>query len=125
MKKYRITSIPQSLPKAQLGWFKNRRKRISGTGFQKRNKSSQDTEYEEQEVPVQKIKRNSAAPLWEAQSIPVFPNQDFSIENVMPKRTAEEQANTFAEPFFGHKEKLFLLMMPLIWYSQILLESHF
>lgn len=100
MKKYRITSIPQSLPKAQLGWFKNRRKRISGTGFQKRNKSSQDTEYEEQEVPVQKIKRNSAAPLWEAQSIPVFPNQDFSIENVMPKRTAEEQANTFAEPFF-------------------------
>ena len=101
MKKYRITSIPQSLPKAQRGWFKNRRKRISGTGFQKRNKSSQDIEYEEEEdVPVQKIERNSAAPLWEPQSIPVFPNQDFSIENVMPKRTAEEQANTFAEPFF-------------------------
>ena len=42
MAKYRITSIPQSLPKAQKGLFKNRRKKITNT-----------------------------APLWEAQTIPV------------------------------------------------------
>lgn len=71
MAKYRITSIPQSLPKAQLGLFK----------------------------------KKNTAPLWEAQSIPVFPDQESSIEDVMPKRTAEEEANTFAEPFFWSEGK--------------------
>lgn len=57
MAKYRITSIPQSLPKNQFGGlFKNKRKKIVGTGFPRRNKSSQNSEYEEEEqVPAQSI----------------------------------------------------------------------
>jgi hypothetical protein len=70
MAKYRITSIPQSLPKAQKGLFKN-----------KRNKSSKDV---------------TSDTFWQPQSTPVFSDQGLtSVEDIMPKRTTEEQANVF------------------------------
>ena len=96
MAKYRITSIPQSLPKAQKGLFKNK---LDIKTPQNKFKNLFDKGVLDNKGYINLFgknkKGNSTAPLWEAQSIPVFPSQESSIEDVMPKRTTEEQANVF------------------------------
>ena len=96
MAKYRITSIPQSLPKAQLGLFKKRKKKEDQNSIINYKPLSEET-------IVQGIEPQSGYGFtYNTPALPTvgtFPTYDIGPQDYGRPRTPEEEANTFAEPF--------------------------